>query len=82
MTVEQYADSLLKEICNILDTTPNKLAMMAAIRILRPLVEGAQAAYWHIDTYGVVQGDERQIASQDKVFKMLRNFCPPIPGRL
>lgn len=43
----------------------------------------AQAAYWHLDKYGLVQHpDPDAIKSQKRVFDLLRPHCPPIPGRL
>ena len=40
------------------------------------------AAYLHLDTYGIVKGDERQIDSQYKVFELLRPFVTYPAGRL
>lgn len=36
--------------------------------------EAIRAAYWHLDTYGIVSGDDRQKAKQDRVFDLLRPF--------
>lgn len=50
---------------------------------IQKLLEGARAAYWHLDTYGFPNHpDSRLMESQKRVFDLLREFCPPIPGRL
>lgn len=47
------------------------------------LLAGAQAAYWHLDTYGFpYHTDDILIASQKRVFELLREWCPPRPGRM
>ncbi len=38
------------------------------------LLEAVRAAYDHLDTYGAVHGHEREMASQRKVFDLLRPF--------
>lgn len=45
-----------------------------ARRVVR-LLQGARAAYRHLDTYGVVSGPciERELSSQNLVFDLLRD---------
>jgi hypothetical protein len=40
--------------------------------VLRNLLEAARAAYDHLDTYGIVEGDAREMERQQKVFDLLR----------
>ena len=50
---------------------------------LEKLRVAVQAAYWHLDTYGLVSHPDLDlIESQKRVFDLLRPHCPPIPGRL
>lgn len=49
---------------------------------IEKMKEAILAAYLHLDTYGIVKGDERQIDSQYKVFELLRPFVTYPAGRL